>query len=118
MVMPGNHESECHSPACMLSKPNRDALRNFSAYNARWAMPSAESGGSASMWYSFDHGPIHYVVINSETDFSGAPSETHGDSGILACGSFAPQGAYLKWLEADLQSANQNRAARPWIVAL
>jgi exo-beta-1,3-glucanase (GH17 family) len=26
-------------------------LSNFTAYNARWKMPSEESGGVESMWY-------------------------------------------------------------------
>jgi exo-beta-1,3-glucanase (GH17 family) len=29
-------------------------LSNFTAYNARWKMPSAESGGVESMWYRCD----------------------------------------------------------------
>jgi hypothetical protein len=52
MVLPGNHESECHDPACIV-KPREygQPLANFTAYNARWAMPSPESGGVANMWY-------------------------------------------------------------------
>merc|ERR1712100_51834 len=45
MVTPGNHESECHSPACLVSSDIKHSLANFSAYNARWSMPSKESGG-------------------------------------------------------------------------
>ena len=36
-------------------------LANFSAYNARWAMPHRQSGGAANMWYSFDIGAAHVV---------------------------------------------------------
>ena len=53
MVSPGNHESECHSPACALelSKYGHH-LNNFTAFNARWKMPSQESKGRANsnMW--------------------------------------------------------------------
>ena len=52
MVVPGNHESECHSPACIADWPLGRALSNFTAYNARWHMPSAESGGVQNMWYA------------------------------------------------------------------
>ena len=31
-------------------------------------------------------------------------------------GGFAPNGTYLKWLEADLSAAAANRAQRPWII--
>jgi hypothetical protein len=45
MVLPGNHESECHSPACLLDSTYKHALQNFTAYNARFRMPFQESGG-------------------------------------------------------------------------
>jgi exo-beta-1,3-glucanase (GH17 family) len=48
----GNHESECHDPACVVNPRQLGIpLSNFTAYNARWKMPSAESGGVESMWY-------------------------------------------------------------------
>mmetsp|Transcript_88297 Transcript_88297/g.201893 ORF Transcript_88297/g.201893 Transcript_88297/m.201893 type:complete len:225 (+) Transcript_88297:673-1347(+) len=81
MVAAGNHESECHSPACLVSSEIKESLRNFSAYNARWAMPSLESGGVANMWYSFNFGPVHFVVVNTETDFPDAPEADYGDGG-------------------------------------
>jgi len=120
MVAVGNHESECHSPNCLASSTHKEALRNFTAYNTRWSMPSPESGGALNMWYSFDYGPVHFVAINTETDFEGAPEEYYGDGGSvigLKAGGFAPAGEYLRWLEADLAAAHANRAQRPWIVA-
>mmetsp|Transcript_88298 Transcript_88298/g.201899 ORF Transcript_88298/g.201899 Transcript_88298/m.201899 type:complete len:233 (+) Transcript_88298:673-1371(+) len=120
MVAAGNHESECHSPACLVSSEIKESLRNFSAYNARWAMPSLESGGVANMWYSFNFGPVHFVVVNTETDFPDAPEADYGDGGKiigLKAGHFAPNGAYRAWLNTDLQEASENRAQRPWIVA-
>jgi len=121
MTVPGNHESECHSPNCLANRAHAQSLRNFSAYNARWAMPSKESGGTLNMWHSFDYGPIHFVACNSETDFPGAASYDYGDGGKiigLKAGHFAPDGAYVKWLEADLAKAHANRAERPFIVAM
>lgn len=121
MVLVGNHEAECHSPACMASSVLRESLRNFSAYNARWAMPSKESNGLLNMWYSFDYASVHFVVLNTETDFTNAPENEYGGSGnvkTLRSGHFAPEGAYLKWLEEDLRKANENRAQRPWVIAL
>jgi len=120
MVVPGNHESECHAPNCLVNPTHKESLRNFSAYNARWHMPSAESGGVLNMWHSFDYGPVHFVGANTETDFPDAPEGEYGDGGSiigLAAGHFAKDGEYLRWLEADLAAANENRAERPWIVA-
>ena len=62
MVTPGNHESECHSPACVINhKEYGLPLSNFSAFNHRWSMPSVESGGHqhSNMWYSFNFGTVH-----------------------------------------------------------
>jgi hypothetical protein len=115
MVGPGNHEAECHSPNCIADAGHKEALRNFSAFNTRWAMPAPESKGTLNMWYSFDYGSVHYVSVNTETDFDSAPEESMGP--VAPCGSFAPGGAYLEWLEADLKAANANRQETPWIVA-
>jgi acid phosphatase type 7 len=115
MVAPGNHESECHSPECLLHSSRRKALQNFSAYEARWSMPSQHSGGNTNMWYSFNLGLAHYITIDTETDFPGAAEEHHGDSGVLPAGGFGRPGEFLQWLEQDLKEANANRKVRPWI---
>lgn len=118
MVSPGNHESECHSPACIMDSHVGRALRNFSAYNHRWRMPSASSNGVLNMWYSFNYGPAHIVSINTETDFEGAEEEGTGDSHFkrFPAGSFAPKGEYLRWLEEDLRKAQSDRTSRPWVI--
>lgn len=107
-VAPGNHESECHSPACVLNATLGQSLRNFSAYNARWAMPSPESGGVANMWHSWDVAGVHFVSLDTSTDFPDAPEGTTGDSHMpqFPAGSFAPDGAYMSWVERDLAAAS------------
>jgi len=122
MVSVGNHESECHSPGCFLHPSKGGALGNFSAYNTRWHMPSAESGGAMSMWYSWNYGPVHFISVNTETDFPDAEERDRGDSGtrLLPAGHFAPDGEYLRWLEADLKAAAEARKTwrgPRWIVA-
>ena len=122
-VSPGNHESECHSPECVahlltLGRP----LSNFSAFNTRWRMPYIESHGTSNMWYSFNHGPAHFVSLDTETDWPGAEEEGTGDSHIpfLRAGSFGASGEYLRWLEQDLAAADGARRSpggRPWIIA-
>ena len=69
-------------------------------------MPSARSGGVSNMWYSFNYGLAHYVSINTDTDWTGAPEEHHGDSGMLPAGGFGAKGQFIKWLENDLMKAN------------
>ncbi|XP_063624902.1 acid phosphatase type 7 isoform X1 [Cydia splendana] len=87
MTCPGNHEEKY----------------NFSNYRARFSMP----GGTESMFYSFDLGPVHFVSISTEYYY------------------FFQWGARMlfeqfAWLQEDLTNANQpkNRAERPWIVLM
>lgn len=110
MVLVGNHEAECHSARCLLSSSKKDQLGNYTAYNTRFKMPSAESGGAKNMWYSFDHGPVHFTTISSETDYTDAPRNSYT---FRTHGNFGNQ---IKWLEEDLQKANANRANTPWLV--
>lgn len=109
MTTPGNHEAECHSPACLFTQERRESLRNFTAYNHRFRMPSPESGGVLNMWHSFNYGPVHFISIDTETAFPGAPEE---HMYVLPCGGF---GDMLTWLEQDLIKANEERSLRPWI---
>ena len=121
MVSPGNHESECHSPFCLFRPEYRHGLNNFTAYNCRWGMglardTIAQEKPPHSMWYSFDYGPVHFVALNTETDFKGAEEEFWGDCGWtchLPAGNF---GGYLEWLKNDLQEAHANRDKIPWVV--
>lgn len=59
------------------------------------------------MWYSFNYGSVHFVSIDTETDYPGAPEETS------TSGHFGNQ---LQWLENDLRQANESRHLRPWII--
>ncbi|TYZ65329.1 hypothetical protein PybrP1_010035 [[Pythium] brassicae (nom. inval.)] len=111
MVSVGNHEAECHSPNCQLSSFKKDRLGNYTAYNARFKMPSKESGGVLNMWYSFEHGPLHITTLSSETDYPDAPKNQYTLTGKN--GNFGNQ---LAWLEADLKKAAANRANVPWLI--
>ncbi len=117
MVLPGNHEAECHSPICLLNSTLREKLQNFTAYNHRFKMPYKESKGTLNMWYSFNYANAHFINFDTETDFKDAPLHDFGDSKIIPAGHFAPEGAQVEWLENDLKIAAANRASgrRPWI---
>ncbi len=112
MVMPGNHEADCHSPACLVSKKRRELLSNFTAFNERFHMPSKEVNGSLNMHYSFNYGNVHFISMDTETGFPDAPLEKRY---VLPCGGFADQ---MTWIEEDLRIANlpENRAKQPWIL--
>jgi hypothetical protein len=116
MVAPGNHEAEDHTPVCLLSRACREGFGNFSAYNCIWNMPSIES--RHSMWYSFDYGPIHFVMTNTETDYEGAPLEPYGEVGFIPTGSFGEPGEYERWLRSDILKAHEERHIRPYIIVV
>jgi len=109
MVVPGNHDIECHDPSCLFDSNRRNKLSNFSAYNSRFRMPSPESNGVLNMYYSWNYGPIHFISIDTETGFPGAEEEKRY---VLPCGKFGNQ---LTWLENDLKQANKSRDIRPWV---
>jgi len=106
MILPGNHEVTCSEifPVC---PPHQ---RNFTYYLNRYRMPYEESGAINNMWYSFDFGSVHFVQINTETDFPDSPI---GQSGWLRGGPFGDQ---LGWLKQDLAKAVTNRKNVPWII--
>lgn len=115
MVMPGNHDVSCHILSD-IGCPKE--LRNFSALNHRFRMPSVESGASTlshhNMWYSWRVGNVHFVSLSTETDFPGSPTTPHTFVGGGAGGGFGDQ---LGWLRADLTAARADPLVS-WIVAM
>jgi len=111
MVLPGNHEAECHSPACQVSIKQSRMFANFTAYNHRFKMPYTESDGALNMWYSFNVGPVHFVNIDTETDFPNAPIDDYNL--FTTNGGFGDQ---LSWLDTDLSLASSSRSSHPWVL--
>jgi len=110
--------------------------RNFTAFSNRFRMPGKESGGVDNFWYSFDYGLVHFISLDTETDFVNSPespfladltaNETHpteaqtsltnsGPFGAID-GSFTDNTAYeqYKWLKADLAAVDRTKT--PWIL--
>jgi len=89
MTIPGNHEF----------------WGNFTSYKSRFFMPGLLQGASgysnSTCFYSFNVGPIHFIGFNTETEIDTADITQ----------------AQLNWLKQDLDKANANRKAQPWIVA-
>ena len=69
----------------------------YAAFQTRYA--AVPPTGNENLWFSYDHGPVHFTCINSEEDQSPA----------------SPQG---QWLAKDLAAAAANRATVPWIVMM
>ena len=61
-------------------------------------------------------GNVHFVSINTETDWAGAEEENTGDGhfAFLPAGHFAPNGTYFNWLRQDLMAAAKSSR---WILA-
>ena len=107
MVCPGNHDVSCHS---IWDFGCSESFKNFTAFNSRFKMPD---NGSKNMWYSFNFGPIHFVSINTETDYPNSPINPDTLVGSPSGGGFGNQ---LEWLENDLKKAVENRYETPWII--
>ncbi|KAK9861505.1 hypothetical protein WJX84_007459 [Apatococcus fuscideae] len=82
----GNHEQE----------PNINGVQ-FQSYLARYQAPGVESGSNTTLYYSFDMGPAHVVMLGSYVDYGKNSSQ-------------------YQWLVNDL--AKFNRANTPWLIAM
>jgi hypothetical protein len=78
-------KADCHSPACLSDPEKIQKLSNFSAYNHRFRYPSPESDGILNMHYTFNYGPVHFINLDTETGYPGAPEEK---SYVLPSGGF------------------------------
>ncbi|RYR33043.1 hypothetical protein Ahy_A10g047588 isoform B [Arachis hypogaea] len=85
MVIEGNHEIE----------PQVDGI-TFKSYLTRFAVPAEESGSKSNLYYSFDAGGIHFIMLGAYADYNST-------------------GAQFAWLKQDLQSLD--RSVTPWLVA-
>ncbi|KAH7220446.1 Metallo-dependent phosphatase-like protein [Fusarium redolens] len=83
IVLPGNHEATCadhdNSPYVLSSylnenKPNTTMSDNNP--NNRYFMAGEKSGGIGNFWHSFDYGLVHFVSIDTETDYVHSPDKT------------------------------------------
>ncbi|KAL1807169.1 hypothetical protein ACET3Z_030237 [Daucus carota] len=86
MVVEGNHEIELQA-----------GNLTFAAYSSRFAFPSRESKSASTMYYSFNAGGIHFLMLGSYAPYNKSD----------------PQ---YKWLTRDL--AKVDREETPWLVAL
>ncbi|KAL7081330.1 hypothetical protein ACP275_14G033400 [Erythranthe tilingii] len=85
MVIEGNHEIE----------PQAENI-SFLSYETRFSVPSKESGSNSNMYYSFDAGGVHFIMLGAYVDYDQTSSQ-------------------YAWLEKDLR--NVDRKTTPWLIA-
>lgn len=88
MVTQGNHDVE------RIGVLHRTP---FTSYNARWAMPYEECGSPSNLFYSFEAGGVHVIMLGSYADFG-------------------PGSDQFRWLRSDLGRVDRRRT--PWLVAV
>lgn len=86
MVIEGNHEIEPQAGG-----------KTFVAYESRFAVPAQESGSNSNLYYSFNAGGIHFIMLGGYVDYNRT-------------------GAQYAWLTKDLGSVD--RHVTPWLIAL
>eukprot|EP00049_Salpingoeca_infusionum_P001979 m.52550 g.52550 ORF g.52550 m.52550 type:complete len:561 (-) comp11312_c0_seq1:138-1820(-) len=92
MVVQGNHEQDV--PGNLTFYNGNDSGGECGVPTQK-RFPMPVSGSQANGWYSFEVGPVHFVMMDTEMD----------------CG---PTSAQYKFFEADLAAVN--RTNTPWIV--
>ncbi|KAF0976862.1 hypothetical protein FDP41_004157 [Naegleria fowleri] len=100
MVLPGNHEK---GPKL---EPYHKFELGFMAYNHRFFMPLRNTSQYGhNMWYSFEHGPITFVSISTETNY---PNAFYSEYNF--------KGDQLAWLEHTLSSIDRKKT--PWVIVV
>lgn len=125
MVGPGNHDANCDdggthdvlrnitydSSFCPIGQTNFTGLQNH------FRMPADISGGTGNFWYSFDHGMVHFVQLDTETDLGHGlvgPDEVYDGNPVIDGHINATLNAQSDWLETDLAAVDRSKT--PWIV--
>lgn len=84
----------------ILAHGNHEGLATN--YLHQFAQPQSDDRNQSELYWSWDYGPVHLVVLND--------SPFPIVEGI--------EGAQRAWLEADLTRADANRANVPWVVVM
>lgn len=124
MIGVGNHEANCDNGGTTDKAKNitytvsicMEGQTNFTGVRNHFRMPAQESGGLEVFWYSFDHGMVHFVTFDTETDLGHgiiAPDEP-GGSGNENSGPFGIMNQQIDWLAKDLASVDRTKT--PWVV--
>ena len=99
MVSHGNHEDSDANLAHYIER-----FRGMPSNAVPATVDTVAGRGVNTLWFSWDAGLVHYVALDTEIWDS---SRSQGN---------VSRAAMLTWLRADLEKAQANRAAVPWIV--
>ncbi|KAI0390297.1 Metallo-dependent phosphatase [Xylariaceae sp. FL0594] len=132
MVGPGNHEASCQEVPltyglCPVGQKNFTDFANRyvdlmpTAFDSRSSDANAKASANAAkllanppFWYSFEYGMMHFVMLDTETDFAKAPDGPGGSAGLNG-GPFGKTATQqLDFLAADLASVD--RDVTPWVI--
>jgi hypothetical protein len=131
MASPGNHEADCEeidytTGLCPAGQKNFTDFQNRFGQSMPTAFSSTSSNNTAMVnankakmlakppfWYSFEYGMVHFVMFDTETDFTDAPDGPGGSAG-LDSGPFGTTNQQIEFLEADLASVD--RTVTPWLI--
>lgn len=131
MASPGNHEADCEEIdyttfLCPAGQKNFTDFQNRFGQSMPTAFCSTSTNSTAAInankakilanppfWYSFEYGMVHFVMFDTETDFTDAP-DGPGGSAHLNSGPFGAINQQIEFLEADLASVD--RTVTPWLV--
>ncbi|KAI1810726.1 Metallo-dependent phosphatase [Poronia punctata] len=132
MVGAGNHEASCQevpltSGLCAAGQTNFTDFANrfaelmpttFESRSdedaARVAANNARKLAKPPFWYSFEYGMMHFVMLDTETDFPKAPDQPGGSAGLNGGPFGSSPMQQLDFLVADLASVD--RAVTPWVI--
>jgi len=98
MVCIGNHEYDWPTIGWRPSWSNYNTDSGGECgvpYNKRFSMAGSIQSGTQNLWYSFDYGNIHFILISTEHDF-------------------LPGAEQYQFIAQDL--AKVDRARTPWVV--
>ena len=98
MVNHGNHEDEGANLPHFVER-----FRNMPANAEPGTVVTANGETTNSLYFSFDHGLVHYVSYSTEL-WEGV----HTDR--------VTKETFLAWFERDLAAVNRRRGATPWVV--
>ncbi|KAJ8302199.1 hypothetical protein KUTeg_021186 [Tegillarca granosa] len=88
-----------------MTVPGDHDLFHNDQYRYRFSMPGCDWPMKSD---HIDVGFVHFVGISTEIFFGGSDNTTNSEN-ILS---------FMKWLQNDLQKANENRRQYPWVIVM
>jgi hypothetical protein len=87
----------------MVLPGNHEITDDYSQYKSTFRMPVTPANSGSNLFYSFNFGRAHFLMYCSEVLYHSSPERKE---------------QHLEWIKADLETANRNREAVPWVIAL